>query len=234
MLVHICELRVFLLPKYIKVYLKNYKLNVVLANLLLFLTDPLSTTRMNIMNLRRLIIGVVAVGMGAASVGSVHAEIYKKIMPDGSVMFTDEPSEGAQTLNIEPVPTISFPSGKAKPAAVNPAKPGKGADENKAPAVFSSFVITQPTHDSSVRANNGSVPVSIEIEPPLDPSKGQKITLILDGKPTGAPSSQTFFTLEGIERGSHTIGAEVRDARGSVVATANPVLFHLLRNTILK
>lgn len=189
---------------------------------------------MNIMNLRRLIIVMVAVSMGAASAGSVHAEIYKKVMPDGSVMFTDEPIEGAQTLNIEPVPTISAPSTKAKPAAVSPAKPGKTADETKAPALFSTFAIAQPTHDSSVRANNGSVQVSIEIEPPLDPSKGQTITLILDGKPTGSPSSQTLFTLEGIERGSHTVGAEVRDARGGVVATANPVLFHLLRNTILR
>lgn len=189
---------------------------------------------MNIMNLRCLIIVVVAISVEAASASFAHAEIYKKVMPDGSVLFTDEPSEGAQTLNIEPVPTISVPSAKAKPAAVSPAKPGKTADETKAPALFSTFAITQPTHDSAVRANNGSVTVRIEIEPPLDPSKGQTITLILDGKPTGSPSSQTFFTLEGIERGSHTVGAEVRDARGSVIATANPVLFHLLRNTILQ
>lgn len=183
------------------------------------------------MCIKHLAIAVVAASVGIAGSGQVYAQVYKKVLPDGSVVFTDEPTEGAQTINVQPLPTISLPGGKAKTEPTANAKGGKATDEAKSATQFSTFAITEPAHDSAVRSNNGAVTINLNIQPGLDPKQGHAVTLLLDGKPTGAPGAQTSFTIEGVERGSHTIGAEIRDGSGRVVASANPVLFHLLRHS---
>ncbi|WP_156492594.1 DUF4124 domain-containing protein, partial [Oleiphilus sp. HI0080] len=33
-------------------------------------------------------------------------KVYKKVMPDGSISYSDEAQDDAEVLNVEPVPTV--------------------------------------------------------------------------------------------------------------------------------
>lgn len=169
--------------------------------------------------------------LGACFAMNAHAEIYKKVLPDGSVIFTDDPKEGGQKIEVPPLPVIGFPK-KAEPKAAATASSDKRAksEETGSPSSFyKSFTVSEPTADSALRANDGSVSVTLNLQPPLDTKKAHKIVFILDGKPVTQPATGLTTTLEGLDRGSHTVSAEVRDSEGAVLKAADPVIFHVLR-----
>jgi hypothetical protein len=178
-------------------------------------------------------IGVVCVALllGASFAMNTQAEIYKKVLPDGSVVFTDDPKEGGQKIDVPPLPIIGFPK-KADPkaaATTSSDKRDKKEPTDSASGFYKSFTVSEPTADSAMRANDGSVNVTLSLQPPLDTKKAHKIVFILDGKPVTQPATGLATTLEGLDRGSHTVSAEVRDSQGAVLKAADPVIFHVLR-----
>jgi hypothetical protein len=59
---------------------------------------------------------------------------------------------------------------------------------------------------------------------------------LLDNVPAGLASSageDATFALSNIDRGTHTLTAEVVDGNGSVVFTSNQSTFHLQRYSII-
>ena len=178
-------------------------------------------------------VALASLFLGTLLIASAHADVYKKVLPDGSVIFTDDPKEGGQKIEVAPLPTIGFPK-KAEGKAAAPSASDKREKKNEtgsAATFYQSFTVSEPTADSAVRANNGSVSVTLSLQPPLDSKKAHKIVFILDGKAVTQPATELSTTLDGLDRGSHTVSAEVRDAQGTVLKTADPVIFHVLRHT---
>lgn len=160
---------------------------------------------------------------------AAHAQIYKKVLPDGSVVFSDEPSPGAEPVQIQPLSTYKAPPSKPK-AESSPAAPPDAS--NTKPVTYQRLAIETPANDTTVRENAGNVSVTVALEPALAPDQGHTLSLLLDGKPVAPAGRATQFTLPGLDRGSHTLEAVLHDAQGNVLQRSAPVVFHLMRHSI--
>ena len=154
------------------------------------------------------------------------AEIYKTRNPDGSITYTD--IESSDSTVITPPKLISTPGFKPKPA------PAKKADEDKnKPLPYRLFSITTPANQSVINNNNGQITVNLTIKPALQTHFKHSITLLLDGKPTQTGLKSLTAKLNNIDRGSHTLSAQIIGQYKKILKTSTPVTFHMKRHSIL-
>ncbi|MCB1739974.1 MAG: hypothetical protein KDK91_06370 [Gammaproteobacteria bacterium] len=67
----------------------------------------------------------------------------------------------------------------------------------------------------------------LELPDALEP--GQRVLLYMDGTRQGADAGTGTVILDAIERGTHTLVAEIVSADGRTIARTDPRRFHLLR-----
>jgi len=143
------------------------------------------------------------------------AKIYKWVMPDGQVIYSDKPQvEGAKELKLSPLQLYH-----AAPTGASTKKPKKIITEG-----YKEFAVVAPVNDAVVRDNGGSVSVQLKLDPAL--RKGDRIEIQLDGKSVGKGTS-TGLTLTNVDRGTHTVSAVIRDAKGNQIMRATGSTFHL-------
>lgn len=150
-----------------------------------------------------------------------RAEVYKHVDKDGNITYTDVPSKAKeQPIKVKPMTPISAP----------PIKSGstQTKTETKKPTQYRSLIIQQPTSNEVIRANSGSVPVALQSQPGLDAAAGHKYAILLDGKLLQSGQSPSL-TINEVARGSHTISAQILDAKDTVLITATPVSVQVLR-----
>jgi len=155
-------------------------------------------------------------------VPAVHAEtVYRSVDENGNTVFSDKPSKGAETMEIPDAQTVKSPSA-GKFHYQPPAR--------KPPPEYSSVAITSPDDDAAVRQNDGNITVQVAVRPDL---QGQdQLQLLMDGKIVGS-GSNTSFSLQNLNRGTHTLQAVVIGSSGKTLASSATVTFHLLRHSIL-
>ncbi|MGD2084238.1 MAG: DUF4124 domain-containing protein [Chromatiales bacterium] len=160
--------------------------------------------------------------LAACAWGPIQAatEVYKRVGPDGTVIFSDEPGPGASRVEVQPPATIELPD-LPPPDTVEKQVP------EQAPA-YSRLAFVSPTPDEAVRANDGIVEVQLALDPALRTEAGHRIEVALDNEVVreNAPLS---FKLENMERGTHSLTATVVDAEGNAVIPAQGVTFHVLK-----
>jgi hypothetical protein len=100
--------------------------------------------------------------------------------------------------------------------------------------VYSQLSVVEPADDQVIWSNEREIDVSVAIEPALKTAQGHHLVLLLDGTPVTQPSGETRFSLSDIDRGSHTLVAEVHDALGRVLLQSSPVTFHLKQHSVLQ
>lgn len=158
--------------------------------------------------------------------GSVScAQIYKWTDANGIVHFSDIPHQGAETVNLPKVQTQAVPppdQTSEKPAA----KPSSKAAPSPADS-YEEVAITEPENESTIRNNQGVIPVMVSLKPAL--MEGHQLQLVFDGKVIGAPQEATSFVLNSVDRGSHTIAVNVIDSQGEVVATTDKITVYMQR-----
>lgn len=160
---------------------------------------------------------------------AAEAQIYKKVLPDGSVVFSDEPSPGAEAVHVQPLSTYQAPPSKPKAESSPAAQPDPSTTK---PVTYQRLAIEAPANDAAVRDNAGNVAVLVALEPALAREQGHSLSLLLDGNPVAPPGGSTQFTLPAVDRGSHTLEAVVHDAQGNVIRRSAPVVFHLMRHMV--
>jgi hypothetical protein len=151
--------------------------------------------------------------------GPASAKVYKLVLPDGSVQFSDKPQEGAEEVKLPSVQTFPPP-----PAPTNRASPS--APQQDAGATYESIKVVSPKPDETLRDNAGTVDVTVALEPSL--RSDHTVEIILDGKAIGRGAA-TSASISNVDRGTHSVSAVVKDADDNVVATAPAVTFHLKR-----
>ncbi|MGV6808706.1 MAG: DUF4124 domain-containing protein [bacterium] len=87
-----------------------------------------------------------------------------------------------------------------------------------------------PKHDQAIRANNGNVTVIFKTRPALQ--NGERLVLYVDERQKMA-GEQTHFTLEQLDRGTHTVFGVWQDRKGNTLAKSQAISFHVLRFSIL-
>ena len=155
------------------------------------------------------------------------AEVFRHIGPDGEVYFSDRPAPDAKPVEIGPAQTVRLPAARPR-ADTAPAAAEPGHDREAAPS-YAQFSIVKPSHDQGVRANDGSVTIYLELQPPLMP--GHTILLNVDGEDgERIHSGDTLnFNLVDMSRGRHAVAAKVVDEKGNALIETGPVGFYVLR-----
>jgi len=153
-------------------------------------------------------------------------KIYKKVGPNGEVIYSDKPSPGSEELNV---PNASGYKPVAPPAGFTPYQaPAK--DANKPPPIANTVSITAPKNDQTFWSGSGELTVSVSLASALGPE--QQLEYQIDGKTvfTGTDTSHTF---NNIFRGTHVLTVRIKDGLGNSISS-DPVTFHIHRPTIRK
>lgn len=152
-----------------------------------------------------------------------RAEIYQWTDEKGEVHFSDKNHEGAQAVTLQPIQTY-------QPGAAPPSDEKEKKTESPLKHVYKFVQIDQPLNNSTVRNNQGTVMVSLSLDPPL--MKGDKVVVILDGQPMGAPQASATITLTNVERGSHSLSVQMIDAKNQEIGRGKEITFHMHRPTV--
>jgi FlaG/FlaF family flagellin (archaellin) len=153
-------------------------------------------------------------------------EVYKSTNADGVVIYSDTYQEGAERVRV--IGTKSTPS----PAnAKGDQEQGDAQANAQGVEGYQSLEIVQPENDATVRSNEGTVSVSLSLSPTL--VEGHSVKITIDGKELPGEVRSTQFTLNNLNRGSHTLETRIVDASGNVVIRSNRVNFFLRQASIL-
>ena len=158
--------------------------------------------------------------------GFAQAVICKTVEPDGSVSYADvAASECPQEVKLPPYSSYAPRQAQSTPAQDSAVR---GA---AAPFVrYESIHIVQPAGGGTVRNNEGKVPVSIALVPPLQ--ENHSITLYLDGNAVPGGFDGPAIDLSGVQRGSHTLKAAVFDASGRRLIESSAIRFTMRQSSV--
>ena len=155
---------------------------------------------------------------------ALAAGIFKQVLDDGTVLYSDKASPGAVEVFLPPLQTFQAQS--------VPLADSDGEDGEVVPAFpgYESFSIVQPANNETLRDNGGNVAVSLAVKPELQP--GHRVDIRMNGTSLGVGGS-TSLSLTNVDRGTHTLHAVIQDASGKEVASTGSVVFHLHRASAL-
>lgn len=163
------------------------------------------------------------------------AEVYRWTDAQGNTIFGDQPPESARVQTVE-LPPLTIADGyktnkaEGQPTTTVAKLPEKdeavSEETNKA---YTSFTVSSPSADETIRSNGGAVTLQLDIKPELQ--KGHGIVVYLDGKQVGTASSPSF-TLTEVSRGQHSVFAVLHDAKNRMLTNTESVNFTLQRATV--
>jgi len=158
---------------------------------------------------------------------SASAAVYKWVQPDGSVVYSDRaPVENTAPTELPELQEIKMPP----PPPPSPDSPASAPPQQSQRTAYTKLQISAPADQSAFRNNAGQVTVKLDLEPALQ--EGDAIAVVLDGKEVGQGKS-TALSLSNVDRGTHTLGAVVKDAQGGTLISATPITFTLQRTSVL-
>lgn len=181
-----------------------------------------------------LICSLVFSSLGLISSLSWAADtIYQTVGPDGSVIFTDQPSKDAKEIKLKPI-TIFDPkeaSGanrKKESSANTDPEPDQGTN-------YKSFTITSPANDATLQTGDaGNATVRTSINPALRVKKGHRLSALVDGTQLDYSTSASSIGLRNLNRGTHSVRAVIVNQRGDIVQlSSNSVTIHVKRASLL-
>ena len=154
----------------------------------------------------------------------VSAEVYRNVDAYGNVTFSDEPTEGAEAVEVKPVTTITLP----KPQAVQ--QTDKLREEVKREgAVYESVSFQYPENNQAFYSGSGDIQFQVTSTPGLQ--AGHKYEVTLDGQPVGQSSSGSI-TVNNVFRGTHEARVHIVDEQGLQVKTGPAISFTVHRPSV--
>lgn len=164
-------------------------------------------------------ISALLVILALISAPSFAAKVYKYTDESGNTVFTDEPTSGAEELDVKPVPTIpAIPVPKAAPA------PAATSDFK-----YNKITIVTPTNEEYFINNQGAVTVQVAVSPNL--RRDDKVQLYFNGSPRGGAQKSTSFSFQNLDRGEYATHATIVDKNGKEVGKSNTITFFIKRST---
>jgi hypothetical protein len=154
---------------------------------------------------------------------ALAATVYKWVDENGVTHYSDQPHENAEKVTVAQPQTYKAP----KP----PPQQASAAAPPKTPPPYSSCSIAQPANDDTF-PNATSVDAAVVTNPGVRP--GDEVVLLLDGsRVANFPPSGGSTTINGIDRGSHSLQAIIRDGNGQVVCQSTNITFTVLQPSVL-
>jgi len=164
--------------------------------------------------------------LAAASAALAGTTVYKWVDENGVIHFSDQPHPNADKVEVRDPATYSAKAGPPKPASQT-AEPASTAPSG----AYEHCSLAQPAPDQ-VFLSAFSVTVTVATTPALRP--GDRVVVSLDGRPlTDLAGPQTSFTIDPIDRGTHSVEATIQDSSGNTVCTTASSTFHVRQPSIL-
>ena len=155
----------------------------------------------------------------------VSAEVYRNVDAYGNVTYSDEPSEGAEAVEVKPVTTITLP----KPEAVQETEKLREEVQREG-AAYESLSFAYPDNNQAFYSGSGDVQFEVRSTPGLQP--GHKYEVTLHGQPVGQSTSGSI-TVNNVFRGTHEARVHIVDENGVQVKTGSPITFTVHRPSAL-
>jgi hypothetical protein len=152
------------------------------------------------------------------------AQVYKTIEEDGSVTYSDTPSVGEASQQIE----VRKPNTSAPPPEM-PRLEGDSAPQEPEQTSYE-VAITAPANETTFPMGPGNFSVSARVEP--SPEPGTALQLYLDGAPQGVPQDSANWSLTNVFRGAHDLSVAVVDGKGNELARSEAVRVYVLRPSV--
>ncbi|EGQ9186919.1 DUF4124 domain-containing protein [Vibrio cholerae] len=151
--------------------------------------------------------------------------VYTWVDEKGVLHFSDTPqSDKAKSIHLPDyqaqAPAPSFDSTELTDSTVSP------APQTLEPLKIS---LISPKHDDTVRNNSGNLFIRSELNRKL--SIGEQLQLMMDGRPYGAPTTQSIWELKNVDRGTHTFSIQAIES-GKIIASSSIITVHLHRATV--
>jgi hypothetical protein len=170
--------------------------------------------------MRVFLLGGLCLAAGAALAGTT---MYKWVDAQGVVHYSDQPHPGAKKLTLPAAATYT-PAPAPPLTASAPAEPA-------AQKPYQEFAITEPQPKQTFQNTGGQAPVTVTVSPGL--RKGDQISYRVDGRETeSSPTRALSITLHGMNRGTHTVQAEILSADGTAKANTDKVTFYVKQHSI--
>ena len=151
-------------------------------------------------------------------------EIFRGRAADGSVIFSDQPLPGADSIQVKTTQTI--PALESKPSETASAEENGKVDQASG---YKQLAIVSPANDEAIRDNSGTVTVTYVSTPPLNEKKGHSLRILLDGKSVPVPPGKMGVSLNNVDRGNHELTGEITSYDGEVLIQSEKTTFHLRR-----
>jgi hypothetical protein len=148
----------------------------------------------------------------------LNADIYRLQDESGRIIYSDQFHPDAEVVRV------------TKPASYKPPVINNPPDEPAQEQVQGYEVsILSPEQDEAFWANDGNVPVAVDVQPALNVDKGERLIAMLDGMQIGEPQSSTNLTVPITERGQHSVSVSLINEAGVTLATSQSVTFQVHR-----
>ncbi len=148
--------------------------------------------------------------------------VYKYKDASGNTVFTDEPVDGAERMDVEPVPTV--------PAVIPKPTPAPEATPTEKDFSYNKMTIIIPSDGEHFVNNGGNVTVQVALSPSL--RKTDKLQLVFNGSPHGKPQKGNTFNLSNLDRGEYVAQVNAINNKGKEVGKSDTVTFYVRRSAI--
>lgn len=165
------------------------------------------------------------------AVTATAAVTYRWVDGDG-VHYSDQPHAGAEKIYLGQTQAAASGASLDAPGAPAAASPGAaGRRRADAPFQYTGCAVVEPA-DDQVLINVESVTVAVEPHPAK--RSNDHAVLSLDGTLIeAATADQLEFHITPIDRGTHTVAAELRDSNNKSVCRSPPITFHVRQPSVL-
>lgn len=160
----------------------------------------------------------------SSSLFLVESKVFTWVDKNGKTHFSDNAQPGTKEVVLKETNLISD-GRKIKKKQGSP-KNNQAVVEKKKNILYQ-VSISNLQNEPTVRANNGSFPVNVEISPELE--EDHKFQLYIDNVKVGEPQVSTTILAENVNRGTHQIQVFLIDKKETVVAKTKIITVHIQR-----
>ncbi|MFT5676856.1 MAG: hypothetical protein ACI808_002805 [Paraglaciecola sp.] len=158
------------------------------------------------------------------SISVAATVVYKKTNQDGTVTYSDEPSEGAVLLEQPTSNTVIMPS------LLPPKRPlyvSEGSKKSSIAKTLYSLKIVSPAAEQTVRNNLGEV----DIVASISPKASGIFQLMLNGE-LHLTKPNPVFHLKDLQRGEYSLQVRFVGKSGRILALTDTQIFYLHKASV--
>lgn len=164
--------------------------------------------------------------MSIACSVALATTVYKWVDENGVIHYSDQPHPNAQKIQVQGVQTYSASAG-----AVRAPAPSAPEANTESAGAYRGCVIAQPQNEQNL-PNVQSVLVRVAVDPLPRPSDRVFISVDGQGLNGGQPTGMSI-SVTPIDRGEHTVQAQIRGPDDQVLCQTPTVTFYVQQPNLL-